>query len=142
MFSKTRSDGVVTKDNLGQWHPIVFFSKKMIPAKTWYKTHNSKLLAIVKVFKIWRHYLESCKHKVLVFTNHNNFCRFMDIKARAPNKSVRPKSSLATTFALITDRARPMELQMLYRDTLSKIPKKKLLFRPKIPRSFTGCSLL
>ena len=33
-----------------------------------------------------------------------------------------------------------MELQMLYRNTLSKIPKKKLLFEPKTPRFYTGYS--
>lgn len=33
--------------NLGQWNSIVFFSRKKIPAKTKYKTHNSELLAIV-----------------------------------------------------------------------------------------------
>ncbi len=41
--------------------------------KTWYKTQNSKLLAIVKVFKTWKHYLEGCKHEVLVLTDHDNF---------------------------------------------------------------------
>lgn len=35
-----------------QWHPIAYFSKNMILAKTSYKTYNSKLLAIVKTFKI------------------------------------------------------------------------------------------
>ena len=29
-----------------------------------------------------------------------------------------------------------MELQMLYRNTLSKMPEKKLLFEPKILRSY------
>ena len=52
----------------------------MIPAKSRYKTHDGELLAIVKAFKIWQHYLESCKHKVLVLTNHNNLCRFMKTK--------------------------------------------------------------
>ena len=46
-----------------------------------YKTYNSKFLAIVKVFKTWQHYLEGCKHKVLIFTDYNNFCHFMDIKS-------------------------------------------------------------
>ena len=53
----------------------------MIPAKTQYKTHNGKLLAIVKAFKTWRHYLEGCKHEVLVLTDHNNLRRFMDTKS-------------------------------------------------------------
>ena len=53
----------------------------MIPAKTRYKTHDGKLLAIIEPFKTWRHYLEGCKYKVLVLTNHNNLHRFMDTKS-------------------------------------------------------------
>ena len=76
----TRPDGIVTKADLGQWHLIAFFSKKMIPTETWYKTHNSEFLAIVEAFKTWRHYLEGCKHKTLVLTDHKNLRRFMDMK--------------------------------------------------------------
>ena len=76
----TKPDGIVIKSDLGQWHPVAFFFRKMIPVETRYKIHNSKLLAIVKVFKTWRHYLKGCKHKVLVFTDHNNLRHFMDTK--------------------------------------------------------------
>ena len=62
LASKTSSDGVVTKADLGRWNPVTFFSKKMIPAETWYKTYDGELLAIIKAFKTWRHYLESYKH--------------------------------------------------------------------------------
>ena len=53
----------------------------MIPVETWYKIHDGKLLAIVKAFKTWRHYLKGYKHKVLVSTEHNNLCCFMDTKS-------------------------------------------------------------
>ena len=53
----------------------------MIPAETWYETNNGELLAIVEAFKTWRHYLEGCKYKVLILTNHNNLCQFMDTKS-------------------------------------------------------------
>ena len=52
----------------------------MIPIKTWYKTHNSELLPIVKAFKTWQHYLKSCKYNVLVLNNHNNLRHFIDTK--------------------------------------------------------------
>ena len=65
----------------GQWHPVAFFSRKMIPAETRYETHDQELLAIVEAFKTWRHYLEGCKFEVLVLTDHNNLCRFMDTKS-------------------------------------------------------------
>ena len=56
------------------------FFYKTILTETFYKTHNRELLAIVKVFKTWRHYLEGCKHKVIILINHNNFCWFLDTK--------------------------------------------------------------
>lgn len=39
-----------SKSEIGQWHPVAFFSRKIIPTETRYKTHNQKLLAIVKAF--------------------------------------------------------------------------------------------
>ena len=81
LASETRPDGVVTKTDLSQWHPVAFFSRKMIPAETRYETHDGELLAIVKAFKTWRHYLEDCKHEVLVLIDHNNLCCFMDTKS-------------------------------------------------------------
>ena len=124
LSSGTWPDGVVTKDDLRQWHLIAFFFRKMIPAETWYKTHNGKLLAIVKTFKTWQHNVKGCKHKVLVLTDHNNFCHFMNTKSLSADKSVGPKSSFAITFALIINRVKPMELQMLYRNTFSKMSRK------------------
>ena len=35
----------------------------------------------LKAFKTWHHYLEGCKHKFLVLTNHNNLRRFMHTKS-------------------------------------------------------------
>ena len=82
----------LTSDHLtsdqGQWHLVAYFSRKMIPAETRYKTHNGKLLAIVEAFKTWRHYLEGCKHEVVVLTDHNNLRRFMDTKSLS-SKQVR-----------------------------------------------------
>ena len=70
----------LTSDNLDQWHPIAFYSQKIIPVKIRYKTYNSELLAIIEAFKTWRHHLKDYKHKVFILTNHNNLRRFMDIK--------------------------------------------------------------
>lgn len=33
LASRIRSDGVVTKTDLGYWHPVAFFSRKMIPVE-------------------------------------------------------------------------------------------------------------
>ena len=71
----------LTSDDSGQWHPIAFFLRKMIPAETRYETHDGELLAIVEAFKTWRHYLEGSQHEVLVLTDHNNFRQFMETKS-------------------------------------------------------------
>ena len=65
----------------GQCHPLAYYSQKMISAKTRYETHDDDLLAIVKTFKTWQYYLEGCKHEVLMLTNHNNLCRFIETKS-------------------------------------------------------------
>ena len=57
------------------------FSMKIIPAKTRYKTHDAELLSIIKAFKTWHHYLEGCKHEVLVLTDHNNLRQFIVTKS-------------------------------------------------------------
>ena len=80
LASETRPDGLVTKTNLSQWYLIAFFLKKMISAKIQYKTHNGKLFAIIEDFKKWFHYFKSYKYKMLIITDYNNFCHFMDTK--------------------------------------------------------------
>ena len=75
------NDSNANKSNFGQWHSVAYFSRKIIPAETRYETHDVELLAIVEAFKTWRHYLKGCKHKVLVLTDYNNFCRFINIKS-------------------------------------------------------------
>lgn len=64
-----------------KWYLVTYFSRKMIFAKTRYRTHDDELLTIVEAFKTWRHYLEGCRYEVLVLSNHNNLYRFMDIKS-------------------------------------------------------------
>lgn len=52
----------------------------MIATKTRYKTHNDELWAIVKTFKIWKHYLKNCKHEVPIFIDHHNLLQFMNME--------------------------------------------------------------
>ena len=75
------NDSNSNKSDFGQWHPVAYFSRKMISAETRYETHDAELLAIVEAFKTWRHYLEGCKHEALVLTDQNNLRRFMDTKS-------------------------------------------------------------
>ena len=41
--------------------------------------HDKELLAIVELFKHWRHYLEGSKYPIIVLSNHANLCYFMMI---------------------------------------------------------------
>ena len=71
----------LTSDDLGRWHLVAFFLRKMILAETRYETHDGELLAIIKAFKTWRHYLEGSQHEMLILTDHNNLHRFMETKS-------------------------------------------------------------
>ncbi len=51
---------------------MAFFSRKIIPTETWYETNDSEFLAIIKAIKMWKYYLEDCKHEVLILTDYNN----------------------------------------------------------------------
>jgi hypothetical protein len=63
------------------WHPIAFHSKKLEPAELNYETHDQELLAIVKCFVHWRHYLEGSIAPIEVLTDHSNLRHFMTTSA-------------------------------------------------------------
>lgn len=77
----THKDSFSSKSKIGHCYPIPFFSRKMIFTKTYYKTYNPELLAIIEIFKTWHHYLKDCKYKVLALTDYNNLCWFIDTKS-------------------------------------------------------------
>lgn len=54
------------------WHPVAYWSRKMIDAEQRYETHDQELLAIVAAFAQWRHYLEGAPQPVQVLCDHNN----------------------------------------------------------------------
>ena len=66
---------------LGRWHPVAFYSKKLEPAELNYETHDQEMLAIVRSFEQWRHYLEGSQHSIEVLTDHNNLRYFMETTA-------------------------------------------------------------
>ena len=86
------------------WHPIAFWSRKLIPAETHYETHDLELLAIVAAFKHWRHYLEGAEHPVEVITDHNNLKTFMTVK-QLNGRQARWAMALAAFDFVIIHRA-------------------------------------
>ncbi len=59
------------------WHPVAYYSCKILLAEQNYETHDSELLAIVDVFKTWCHYREGAANTILVLTDHNNLKKLM-----------------------------------------------------------------
>ena len=100
----------LTLDNLGQWYPVAYYSQKIILAKTRYKIHNNIILAIVEAFKTWRHYLKGYKYNVLVLKNHNNLCRFMDMKNLSFCQVWWAEKLFGIIFGLMIIKARQTEL--------------------------------
>ena len=88
----------LTLNHLSQWHQIAYYLQKMILGTTWYKTHNGKLLTIIKPFKIWQNYSKDCKYKVFVIINYNNFFHFIDIKTWVFVRFGGPKSFFVIVF--------------------------------------------
>jgi len=61
--------------------PVAFHSRKLTPVEQNYDIHNKELLAIMDVFKNWRHYLQRARHEVSVITDHKNLTLFTTTKA-------------------------------------------------------------
>ena len=63
-----------------QWHPIAFYSRKLIAAERHYETYDGELLAIVESCKHFRHYIEGAQYQLEVVSDHNNLQWFMTTK--------------------------------------------------------------
>ena len=60
---------------------MAFHLRKLTPAEQNYDIHDKELLAIVDVFKHWRHYLQGARHEVAVIIDYKNLMLFTTIKA-------------------------------------------------------------
>ena len=69
---------IVNKNN--EVHPVAFHSYTFTVAELNYDTHDKKLLAIFKAFKIWQHYLEGPAYPIDVVTDHKNLEYFSTTK--------------------------------------------------------------
>ena len=72
ILSQYNKDGVL--------HPIVYFLKRLSPAKYNYKIYNKELLAIIRYFKQWRPKLKGAGFLIKVFSNYKNLQYFTTIK--------------------------------------------------------------
>jgi hypothetical protein len=59
------------------WHPITFLSKALNPVEQNYEIHDTKMLAIIRGLKEWRHYyLEGAHYSIEIWTGHKNLKYF------------------------------------------------------------------
>ena len=70
-----------------RWHPVAYWSRKMVDAERNYATGEQELLAIVMACKQWRHYLEGAKYPVRVLTDHNNLRHFLSTQPLSGRKA-------------------------------------------------------
>ena len=68
------------KDDDGKWHPCAYLSKGLNDVKQNYNVHDKELLGVMHALEVWHHYLEGCKHKFKIWTDHRNLQYFMESK--------------------------------------------------------------
>jgi len=64
--------GTLSQLQGGQWKPIAFLSKSLLPAKCNYEIYNKELLAIMTCLDEWRHYILGAMEKFKVWSNDKN----------------------------------------------------------------------
>src|SRR5882757_8617156 len=57
-------------------HPIVYFSKLLLPAERNYDTYDRELLAIIYAVKAFRYLLLGAQQKFLIQSDHKNLTYF------------------------------------------------------------------
>ena len=69
---------IVNKDN--EVYPVAFHSCTFTAMELNYDTHDKKLLAIFKAFKIWQHYLEGLAYPINIVMDYKNLEYFSTTK--------------------------------------------------------------
>jgi RNase H-like domain found in reverse transcriptase/Reverse transcriptase (RNA-dependent DNA polymerase)/Integrase zinc binding domain/Chromo (CHRromatin Organisation MOdifier) domain/Integrase core domain len=67
-------------DENGKRKPVLFYSRKLLPAEMNYSTADKELLAIVQTLKKYQHYLRGTKYPVIIKSDHRNLRTFMTTK--------------------------------------------------------------
>ena len=64
-------------DDNGVLHPVVFYSKNLLPAEYNYEIYNKELLIIVRCLEHWRPELELTDIPVQIFTDYKSLEYFI-----------------------------------------------------------------
>jgi len=68
------------KDDKGRMRPVLFYSRKLLPAEMNYTTGDKEMLAIVQTLRKYRHMLQGTKYPVIIKSDHKNLKTFMTTK--------------------------------------------------------------
>ena len=75
--SKVATGGVLRQQGPnGIWHPCAYLSQSFTEAERNYQIYDRELLAVIRAFKAWRHFLLGSPHPVQVITDHQNLTYF------------------------------------------------------------------
>ena len=64
----------------GKWHPCAYLSKGFNDMECNYDVHDKEMMGIICTLEAWCHYLEECKHKIEIWTDHQNLEYFISAK--------------------------------------------------------------
>ena len=64
------------EDNEGIWRPVAFMSKSLNDAKRNYEIYDKEMLAMMKGFYEWAHYIKGNEATTEVLTDHQNLTYF------------------------------------------------------------------
>jgi hypothetical protein len=102
----------------GKFHLVSFISRKLLRAELNYDVYEKEMLAIVFPFRKWRHCLQGVKHKIIVYSDHQNQTYFKSAVSRN-RRQVRWAEDLETfNFDLFYHKCSANQ----NRDTLSTYP--------------------
>ncbi|KAJ1027901.1 hypothetical protein NDA13_003362 [Ustilago tritici] len=62
--------GVLKQEHEGRWHPVAFYSQKMLSVEKNYEIHNKELLAVVACLTQWQHMLAGLPSQLVILTDH------------------------------------------------------------------------
>lgn len=108
--------GILSQEQEGRWHPCAYLSASMTEAEHNYDVHDHELLAIMKTFEAWRHYLAGSPHKIDVWSDHRNLEYFRTAR-KLNRRQARWSAELQDYDFQITHKAGTTQIKS---DTLSR----------------------
>ena len=101
-----------------RWHPVIYYSQKIIPAELNYNIYNKKLLGIVTALKEWRAFLYSTMELFRVIIDYKNLVKFLIIKELNQRQVKQVKKLIEYYFKIkYTKRTKNARVDTLSRKT-------------------------